>query len=186
MLEVISRSHLNAVNILKHDHEKVKNLFRKFKLTDDQQEKRKIVSRVIRDLKIHATLEEEIFYPAVRREVGKKVMTEADEEHHVAKVLIAELEEMDGSEEHFDAKFAVLMENVRHHIHEEEGQMMPMAKDTDIDMEELRNKILDRKEELQEIGVDEFAEEEMVASMHGRGDSPAMGATVSSRKRKHH
>ena len=60
-------------------------------------------------------------------------MNEADEEHHVAKLLIAELDAMDGSESHFDAKFNVLAENVRHHIEEEEGEMLPKAKKVKLD-----------------------------------------------------
>ena len=87
-----------------------------------------IVSRARTELKIHAALQEELFYPAVRKPVGKEVVNEADEEHHVAKLLIAELDRMDGSESHFDAKFTVLAENVRHHIKEEEDEMLPKAK----------------------------------------------------------
>jgi hypothetical protein len=64
-------------------------------------------------------------------------MNEADEEHHVAKVLIAELEEMDGRKSHYDAKFTVLAENVRHHIKEEESEVFPKAKDANIDFEAL-------------------------------------------------
>ena len=82
----------------------------------------KIVREALTELKVHAAIEEEIFYPAVRKPVGKEIMNEADEEHHVAKLLIAELDVMDGSESHFDAKFHVLAENVRHHIKEEEGR----------------------------------------------------------------
>ena len=72
-------------------------------------------------------------------------MNEADEEHHVAKILIAELEEMDGRETHYDAKFTVLAENVRHHIKEEESEVFPKAKDANIDFALLAQTMTERK-----------------------------------------
>ena len=78
--------------------------------------------------RIACSIEEELFYPAVRKAAGRQVMTEADEEHHVAKLLIAELDRMDGSESHFDAKFMVLAESLRHHVQEEEGEMLPKGR----------------------------------------------------------
>ena len=105
-----------AFALLKKDHDTVKDLFDRFENAEGRPEKKKIVDQALAELKVHATIEEEIFYPAVRKPVGKDVMNEADEEHHVAKILIAELEEMDGRETHYDAKFTVLAENVRHHI----------------------------------------------------------------------
>ena len=103
-------------------------------------------------------------------------MNEADEEHHVAKVLIAELEEMDGHEDHYDAKFTVLAENVRHHIKEEENEVFPKANDAAIDFEALNLKMVDRKEKLLANGVPKVAEAVMVGSMHGKGDSPAQAS----------
>src|SRR5436190_7133915 len=105
-----------AVSILKEDHQKVKELFDQFENARTRSAKLKLVRQALIELKIHAAIEEELFYPSVRRPVGKDIMNEADEEHHVAKLLIAELDSMDGSETHFDAKFVVLAENVRHHI----------------------------------------------------------------------
>lgn len=176
MLKEIKKTKGNAIALLKTDHDKVKDLFKKFNETDNRREKKTIVSQAIMELKLHATVEEEIFYPAVRKPVGKELMTEADEEHHVAKVLIAEIEEMDGTEEHFDAKFTVLAENVKHHIKEEEGEMFPKAKASKADMSELAERILDRKAELKKNGVEQCAEEKMVARMNGKGDSSAMAA----------
>jgi hypothetical protein len=75
-------------------------------------------------------------------------MNEADEEHHVAKVLIAELEDMDGRGDHYDAKFTVLAENVRHHIKEEESEMLPKAQGLDIDFGKLVQQMLRRREHL--------------------------------------
>ncbi len=100
-------------------------------------------------------------------------MEEADEEHHVAKVLIAELKGMNGTESHYDAKFTVLAENVRHHIKEEEGEMLPKAQKTRIDFTALGEQMLERKAALQREGVPITAEADMVAKSHGHGDSPA-------------
>jgi hemerythrin superfamily protein len=114
-----------AVSLLKEDHDRVKQLFDQFENTKSRPAKVKLAQQALTELKVHATLEEELFYPAVRKPIGKEVMNEADEEHHVAKLLIAELELMDGSESHYDAKFHVLAENVRHHLQEEENEMLP-------------------------------------------------------------
>ena len=97
------------------------------------------------ELKIHATIEEEIFYPTVRAKVGADLMNEADEEHHVARVLIAELDNGRRSDEHRQAKFTVLAESVRHHIREEEGEVLPKAKNLKIDFEKLGRQMLQQK-----------------------------------------
>jgi len=138
----------DAIDILIHDHESVKGLFDRFRTARDRKSRLKIARQAIIELKIHAAVEEEIFYAAVRRHVGKDVMNEADEEHHVAKVLIAELEEMDGRENHYDAKFTVLAENVRHHIKEEESEMLPKAHALDIDFHKLGREMIRRREAL--------------------------------------
>src|SRR3954463_14887638 len=117
-----------AVALLKEDHDRVKELFDRFEAAKTRPAKIKIVRMALAELKAHAAIEEELFYPAVRKPIGKEIMNEADEEHHVAKLLIAELDSMDGSESHFDAKFHVLAENVRHHIKEEEGDMLRKAR----------------------------------------------------------
>jgi hemerythrin-like domain-containing protein len=165
-----------AIALLKKDHDTVKDLFDKFEKAEGRPAKKKIVTQALADLKIHAALEEELFYPAVRKPVGNDIMNEADEEHHVAKVLIAELEEMDGHEDHYDAKFTVLAENVRHHIKEEENEVFPKAEVAAIDFDALNRKMVDRKKNLQANGVPKAAEEVMVGAMHGKGDSPAQAA----------
>ena len=165
--------------LLKKDHDTVKDLFDKFEKAEGRAAKTKIVKQALTELKVHATIEEEIFYPAVRKAVGKDIMNEADEEHHVAKVLIAELEEMDGKETHYDAKFTVLSENVRHHIKEEEGEVLPKAKDASVDFEALAQEMLARKATLIADGVPADAEAGMVAASRGKGDSPAQAADKS-------
>jgi hemerythrin-like domain-containing protein len=165
-----------AVKLLKEDHDTVKGLFDAFEAATSRPAKVKIVRRALTELKVHAALEEEIFYPAVRTKVGKGIMNEADEEHHVAKLLIAELDVMDGSESHFDAKFTVLAENVRHHITEEEDEMLPKAEQVKVDFTALAEKMGRRKAKLLEDGVPPVGEERMVKASRGTGDSPAQAA----------
>lgn len=172
-----------AEAVLKQDHKKVKQLFDQFESAETRRDKKKIVQEALAELKIHAAIEEEIFYPAVRKPVGKDVMNEADEEHHVAKLLIAELDAMTGSESHFDAKFVVLAENVRHHIKEEENEMLPKARSVDVDFEALAEKMKRRKEKLLADGVPPVGETRMVKASRGRGDSPAQAAKRKSPKR---
>ena len=166
----------HAIAILKKDHDTVKSLFDKFQKSESPAAKEKIIDQAVTALKMHAVLEEEIFYPTVRAHVGSKLMNEADEEHHVAKVLIAELDRDGKKNGHRDAKFTVLAESVRHHIKEEENEMLPKAKELDIDFEALGQRMLDRKKELQKDGVPPDAEHAMVAEANGKGDSPAAAA----------
>ena len=174
----------HAISILKKDHDTVKELFDRVEKTDAPTEKENIIARAIMELKIHATIEEEIFYPTVRKEVDTDLMNEADEEHHVARVLIAELDSKGGGGSHRNAKFTVLAESVRHHIKEEENEMLPKAKDADIDFEELGQRMLDRKKELKENGIPKDLEHAMVARVNGRDDSPAAASRKAAPKAK--
>ena len=106
-------------------------------------------------------------------------MNEADEEHHVAKVLIAELDTLDAKNDHRDAKFTVLAESVRHHIREEENEMLPKAKELNIDFEALGQRMLARKKELLRDGIPTDAGHAMVAKTRGRADPPAASAARS-------
>jgi hypothetical protein len=165
----------HAIAIIKKDHETVKGLFDEFEKAETPAAKEKIIDQALTELKIHAVLEEEIFYPTVRSHVGNKVMNEADEEHHVAKVLIAELDRGTNND-HRDAKFTVLAESVRHHIKEEENEMLPKAKELNIDFEALGGRMLERKKVLLKDGIPSDAEHAMVAKASGKGDSPATAA----------
>jgi hypothetical protein len=166
----------HAIALLKKDHDTVKALFDEFEAAETPAARKKIVDQALTELKIHAVLEEEIFYPTVRRHVGSKVMNEADEEHHVAKVLIAELETVTDHNDHREAKFTVLSESVRHHIKEEEDEMLPKAKELDIDFQALGQRMLDRKSDLLKNGIPPDAEHAMIAQSAGRADSPASAA----------
>ena len=164
--------------MLKSDHQKVKQLFDRFEDTENTKAKQKIVSDALMELKIHASIEEEYFYPALRQEMedDDDLMNEADEEHHVAKILIAELEAMRGDEDHWEAKFTVLAENVRHHIKEEEGEIFPKARKTDIDFMALAAAMTEMKKKLKRDGVPPDSEAKMVGKSGLRGDSPARKA----------
>ncbi len=135
--------------MLREDHRKVKGLFEEFANTEDSKEKQHIVETALTELQIHAKLEEEIIYPAIRSEIEEEdLMDEALEEHHVLHMLVAELKKMKPSSERYDAKFTVLGESVKHHIKEEEGQMLPKAEKCDIDWDDLNNQVMKRKEQL--------------------------------------
>jgi hypothetical protein len=176
MLERLLLPENHAIAILLKDHDRVKELFDRFEKAKTAAQKEKIIADAVTELKIHAILEEEIFYPAVRKPVGKDLMNEADEEHHIARVLIAELE-LDGrADDHRDAKFTVLSESVRHHIGEEEREMLPKAKALAIDFEALGQQMLARKASLQKSGIPSDAEHAMVAAARGREDTPAATA----------
>ena len=164
MFDFLTLSDNHAISILKKDHDRVKKLFDEFEKTEERAAREKIIEEAVTDLKLHAMVEEEIFYPAVRQEVGDDLMNEADEEHHVAKVLIAELDARKGDQGHHDAKFTVLAESVRHHIKEEEGEMFPKAKGLDLDFEAIGQRMLQRKRELLKHGIPPDAEHAMVAS----------------------
>jgi len=166
----------HAISILKKDHDTVKELFDRFEKAESAAEKEKIIARAVTELKIHAVIEEELFYPAVRKHVGKDIMNEANEEYHVARVLIAELDKSGRGDDHRNAKFTVLAESVRHHVKEEENEMLPKARELDIDFEALGQRMLARKTELQKDGIPKDAEHAMVARANGKGDSPASKA----------
>ena len=131
---------MDAIALLEHDHREVEMLFRQFeKLTERaHKSKEKIVLKVIRELAIHAAIEEMLFYPAVRtaglksgNRAGKKAaetVLESLEEHHVVKWTLSELEKMSGEDERYDAKFKVLAESVRHHVEEEQDELFPTVR----------------------------------------------------------
>ena len=139
----------NAIALLKADHQKVKGLFDAFEKTKSQSKKQSTAQQALQELRIHAAIEEEIFYPALRERLkDEDMLDEAEEEHRVAKTLIGELVSKGAKTEHFEAKFIVLAENVRHHIKEEEGDMFKKARSAKIDLKVLAEQLSARKEEL--------------------------------------
>jgi len=142
----------DAIAILEADHDKVLELFEHFEDIKDShahKEKQTIVADACRELTIHTTLEEEVFYPAVRGALDDDdLMNEALVEHEGAKSLIEDLEGMDAGDEMFNAKFIVLAENVRHHIKEERNEMFPKVRATDVDLQVLGQTMLARRDQL--------------------------------------
>jgi hemerythrin superfamily protein len=120
-----------ATQVLRGDHAAVKQLFRRFEKAGDRafETKQRLFSEIDHALEIHAKVEEEIFYPAVEAEAAEAedLVCEAIEEHNVVKTLLGEIAAMSSEDEQYDAKVKVLMENVEHHIEEEEGEMFPKA-----------------------------------------------------------
>lgn len=126
----------DAITTLREDHRRVEKLFKEFEKLEKKKdagaaEKRRVVGEVIRELAEHAWIEEQVFYPEVRAQVedAEDVVLEGLEEHHIVKWTLSELEGMNGDEERFDAKVKVLIESVRHHVEEEEGEMFPQVRE---------------------------------------------------------
>jgi hemerythrin-like domain-containing protein len=120
---------MKATDLLKKQHKEVKALFKKVEKTENARERRQLMEQISQQLEVHTQIEEEIFYPAVR-ESGKKaeeMIDEAYEEHHVVKLVLKELPEVDPEDERFEAKMTVLSELIEHHVEEEEGEMFKTA-----------------------------------------------------------
>ena len=150
----------DAIAMLIADHKKVKQLFSKFEKLKDSgtaDEKSGVVETICNELKIHTTVEEEIFYPAVRKAIDDAdLMDEALVEHAGAKDLIEQLEDMDSEDDLYDAKVTVLGEQIDHHVKEEEGDMFPKARKAKLDTEALGARMRKRKLELiEEMGISE-------------------------------
>lgn len=135
--------------MLREDHQKVRQLFDQFDESTNQNEKRDIVTAALAALEVHAKLEEELIYPAWREYVDEQdLVVEADEEHHVAHLLIKELKKMDPEDKRYDAKFVVLSTHVTHHIKDEEGKMFPQAEKAGLDWERLTKQVMERRQSL--------------------------------------
>ena len=147
------QSKSDAVKLLTADHKNVKKLFKDFEklkeADDGAMKKAEVVQQICMELTIHAKVEEEIFYPAVRESIDEEdLMDEADVEHAGAKSLIAQLTGMKPGDDHYDAKVTVLGEYIDHHVKEEQDGMFPKAKRAKVDMVELGERIVQRKQEL--------------------------------------
>ena len=125
---------MNALTLLKQDHQNVDSLFSRFEeLAQGNGTKAKgdVAHKIITQLSIHAAIEEQVFYPAVRAALKdvQPTIFEALEEHHAVKMLLTELEKLPPTAERFDAKMKVVIENVRHHVKEEEDELFPTVRD---------------------------------------------------------
>lgn len=139
----------DAVSLLRADHKLVADLFDQFEKSRSQSKKKQLVSQICLELTVHAQVEEEIFYPAVQAALkDKELVPEARVEHQSIKDLIAAVQGVEPDGEDYDAKVKVMSEWVKHHVKEEQNEMFPKAKKTKLDMAELGERILQRKEEL--------------------------------------
>ena len=133
---------MDALELLKEDHQTVKELFEEAEEAGEQKEKTKLFSEIKAELETHALIEETVFYPAMeKREELKDMILESIEEHKQIKTLLKEIASLKADSEQFDPKLAVLMENVEHHAEEEEEKkMFPKVRE------------LFSKEELEDLG----------------------------------
>jgi hemerythrin superfamily protein len=149
--ENMADDYTDAIALLKADHRKVENLFASFENARGGERKRKLAEEICNELKIHAMIEEEIFYPALKGKIEDDVLQEAYVEHDGAKILINDIVAGSPDEEFYDAKVKVLQEQIEHHVKEEEQRsegMFAQARETDVDLVALRDAMLERKQVL--------------------------------------
>jgi hemerythrin HHE cation binding domain-containing protein len=121
---------MKATDLLKKQHKEVKALFKKIENTEGARERRRLMNEISIALEGHTAIEEEMFYPAVRgleTQKAEEMILEAFEEHHVVKLVLAELPQVDPADDRFEAKMTVLSELVEHHADEEEKEMFKLA-----------------------------------------------------------
>ena len=144
----------DACDVLDADHKAVKALFKEYaSLTESRSrstaKKRQLADQICKELTVHATIEEEIFYPAVRKAIkDNALLNEATVEHASAKELIAQIKGMDPGDDMFDAKVTVLGEYIDHHVKEERTEMFTKARATKLDLASLAEQLKQRKSEL--------------------------------------
>jgi hemerythrin-like domain-containing protein len=138
---------VDAIAMLKEDHQRVRNLFAQYEGTSDAEAKWRVAEEAFVELETHVQLEETIFYPSVNEETeeGPGLVKESLQEHATVKQLIQELRQMGPQSQEFDAKFHDLMQNVEHHVQEEEAEMFPLAE------EELAEDLDEMSAEMQEL-----------------------------------
>jgi hemerythrin superfamily protein len=159
--------------MLQEDHAKVKALFSRFEEARTGAQKERLASEICHALKVHAELEEQVFYPPVRDAIGDDdLMDEAEVEHRSAKDLIAQIESSSADGDKFDAMVTVLGEYVRHHIQEEEGEIFRKVRASELDLVSLAQQMRARKSELKE---DSASRSRVGASTNGSRASKSAG-----------
>jgi hypothetical protein len=172
----------DAIALLKADHRKVEDLFEKFEKAKGADRKKALAEEICMELSIHATIEEEIFYPSCQDKVEEDLLSESYVEHDSAKVMIAELVASSPEDEFYDAKMTVLSEEIKHHVKEEEkpGEgVFAQAREAGLDMDALGDRLLARKEQL----MKQFKAEGLPAptTRTFRGHKLQQGHTVAAR-----
>jgi len=153
----IGQSETNALKVLEQDHDAVDALFKQYESDKDDMkpaQKQKLATQICEMLTVHATIEEEIFYPAVRNldEEVRDLVSEAAVEHQSLKDIIGRLEAAPPSDPLYDAGVKVLSEYVKHHVKEEESELFPKVRSSDLDLDTVGQQLLDRKAELESGG----------------------------------
>jgi hemerythrin-like domain-containing protein len=188
-----SDSPLDAVALLKQDHRTVESLFRDFEDADEDQQSA-IAERVCQLLTVHAQIEEELLYPAAQQalehEEDAELVSEALVEHGSAKDLIGKIEGMTADDASFKATVTVLGEYIKHHVKEEENELFPALKKTELDLKDLGTRLAERKHALmEEMGIEveeESRTEERAATSRGRPRAAqGRGSRKSSRAGSH-
>ena len=143
----------NATQMLRQDHKKVKGLFIKFEQAKEVDAKRQVAEQAVDELEVHAQVEEEVFYPAVKKAIESiELVDDAKQEHQTAKSLISQLKKMSGrdvgDDNDFETKFSELMQAIGHHVAEEEGEMFPEVEDSELDLSVLGAQMTKRQQEI--------------------------------------
>lgn len=144
---------IDAITLLKDDHDKVEKLFKDYEKASGEKRKEDLARQICRELTVHTMLEEEIFYPACKGKVEEDLLKEALVEHDAAKLVIAEITSGSPGDEFYDSKVKVLQEEIEHHVEEEEESgtgLFAQARKAGIDMNELGDRLAKRKKELME------------------------------------
>ena len=148
----VSNARNEVLETLKEDHKRVKKAYRDFTKLDVEEDPERceaLVRQVLADLQVHATLEEELLYPAARDAINEPdLIDEAEVEHESAKALIAQLNSMDVDDDKFAARFTVLCEYVMHHVKEEEGELFQQLQSARLDWETIAREMRERRAEL--------------------------------------
>jgi hypothetical protein len=142
----------DAVALLKADHRQVEEWFGAFEKSRSDEKKQDLATKICAALRVHTTIEEEVFYPAFLEEAGDEDLHhEAVVEHSGAKDLISQIEGSSPADDYYDAKVKVLSEMIKHHVKEEEqpGGMFAKAKQSDMDLQALGEQMAARKKELE-------------------------------------
>ena len=139
----------DAIKLLKDDHKQVKTWFKDYEDLEDEAQKQALADKICLALTVHTQIEEEIFYPAAREGIDDDdLLDEAEVEHASAKQLIAEIKALKAGDRLFDAKVTVLGEYIDHHVEEEESELFPESRHSDLDLKALGLQLAERKQEL--------------------------------------